>query len=237
MNARQRHQLRGPAGRGGFTILELLMSLLLMSMLLTAIALAMRASMDSYEQNRNAAAVNQTARALATRMQREIRQAEAVDFAYTAGASQVVITPPAVAGLQEIIYSYNSSNQTLTQSLHYTSGSITNATIGNYTAFEIVITPPISTSGLQDITYNYTSATNTLTYSRHYTNVSMDANETLFDSSSEVELSGFSVTYIIVPNAQGAWCTQRVTCTTYFTIDGQTTPLVFTASPRRNQTY
>ena len=185
MNARQRHQLRGPADRGGFTIVELLMSLLLMSMLLTAIALAMRASMDSYEQNRNAAAVNQAARALAIRMQREIRQAEAVD--YTAGVSKVVITPPASAsGLLEITYSYNSINQTLTYSLRYTD-----------------------------------SGKNTT--------------ETLFNSSSEVKLSDFFVTYDPVPNARGLL--QQVTCTTYFTIDGQTTPLVFTASPSRNQTY
>ena len=185
MNTRQRHQLRGPADRGGFTIIELLVSLMLVSMLLTAIALAMRASMDSYEQNRNASAVNQAGRSLALRMQREIRQAEAVD--YTAGSSKVVITPPANAsGLLEIIYSYTSSNRTLT-------------------------------------------------YSLHYTDTAKNTTETLFNSSSEVELSGFFVTYDTVPNARGLL--QQVICTTYFTLDGQTSPLVFTASPRRNQTY
>jgi len=186
MNINQQYQLRGLAGRGGFTILELLVSLLLASMLLTAIALATRASMDSYEQNRNAAAVNQASRSLAMRMQRELRQAEAVD--YTAGSSKVVITPP------------------------------TNA------------------SGLQNITYTYDSTNKTLTYSLGYTDTGKNTTETLFDSASEVQLSGFFVTYKTVQN-QGLLCTQRVICTTYFTIDGQTSPLVFTASPRRNQTY
>jgi Tfp pilus assembly protein PilV len=163
------------------------MSLMLVSMLLTAIAMAMHASMDSYEQNRNAAAVNQAARSLATRIQREIRQAAAVD--YTAGAAKVVITPPA------------------------------------------------NPSGLLMIVYNYNAANKTLTYTVRYADSNKNATETLFDSASEVELSGFSVTYNTVLNAQGQWCTQRVVCTTYFTIDGQTSPLVFTASPRRNQTY
>jgi type II secretory pathway pseudopilin PulG len=215
------------------------MSLLLMSMLLTAIALAMRASMDSYEQNRNAAAVNQTARALATRMQREIRQAEAVD-ANTASNVKVVIIPPASpAGLQEITYSYNSSDQTFTYHLHYTDSSndTTETPISSSSEIRVVITPPAGASGLQRIIYWYNSSNQTLTCSRHYTNVSMDASETLFGSSSEVELSGFHVTWNTVKNAQGLWCTQRMTCTTYFTIDGQTTPLVFTASPSRNQTY
>jgi len=186
MNARQQyqHRPRRPAGGGGFTIIELLMSLLLVSMLLTAIALAMKASMDSYQQNHNAAAVNQASRSLALRMQREIRQAKAVD--YIAAASQVVITPPTGAsGLQDITYTYNSANKTLTQSLHYTD-----------------------------------SGKNTT--------------ETLFNSSSEVLLSGFFVTR--VPTQNLSPCT-KVICTTYFTIDGQSSPLVFTASPRRNQTY
>jgi len=187
MNARQRHQPSVPAGRGGFTIVELLMSLLLVSILLTAVALAMRASMDTYQQNINAAAVNQAARSLAMRMQREIRQAVSVD--YNAGASKVVITPPANA------------------------------------------------AGLQTITYNYDSIQEKLTYSRSYADSGKNTTETLFDSSTEIRLTGFFITYKTVQNAQGQWCTQRVICTTYFTIDGQNSPLVFTASPRRNLTY
>jgi len=174
-------------GRGGFTIVELLIALLLMTMLLTSIAVAMRASLDSYEQNRNAAAVNQASRALAMRLQREIRQAEAVD--YTAGNTRAVITPPPDA------------------------------------------------SGLQEIVYDYDSSSKTLTYSRHYADSSKNTTTTIFDSSSDITLSGFYLTYNVVQNDQGLWCTQRVVCTTYYTIDGSTTPLVFTASPRRNLTY
>lgn len=174
-------------GRGGFTVVELLISLLLVSMLLTSIALTMRASLDSYRQNQNAAAVNQASRALAMRIQRELRQAEAVD--YSVGNTKIVITPPAGAsGLQEIVYQYNASQKTLTYSLNYS-----------------------------DTTKNTTT--------------------TLFDSSTEITLSGFYVTYNVMQNAEGLWCTQRVICTTYYTIDGQTSPLVFTANPRRNLTY
>jgi type II secretory pathway pseudopilin PulG len=186
MNTRQQyqHQLRRPAGGGGFTIIELLMSLLLVSMLLTAIALAMKSSMDSYQQNHNASAVNQASRSLALRIQREIRQAVAVD--YTAAESKVVITPPTGA------------------------------------------------SGLLDITYTYTLANKTLTYGLRYADTGKNTTETLFNSSSEVELSGFFVTRV---PAQGLGPCTKVICTTYFTIDGQSSPLVFTASPRRNQTY
>jgi len=179
--------MRGRAGRLGFTLTELMISLLLVSMLLTAIALAMRASMDSYEQNRNASAVNQASRALAMRMQREIRLADAVD--YTAGGNKVVITPPS------------------------------------------------NPSGLLEITYEYTIGTRTLTYTLDYVNANDDVTETLFDTDSEVSLSGFYVTYVTGVDGQSMACTKRVICTTYYTIDGQTTPLVFTASPRRNITY
>ncbi len=173
--------------RGGFTMVELLIALLLVTMLLSAIALTMRASLYSYQQNQNAASVNQASRALAMRIQRELRQAEAVDY-----------------------------------------------TVGNS---KIVITPPTSASGLEEIAYAYDSATNTLTYSLSYADSGKDTTSTLFDSDSEITLSGFYVTYNVVQNDQSLWCTQRVICTTYYTIDGQTSPLVFTASPRRNLTY
>jgi len=187
MNASKTIGTLREACRRGFTVIELLISLLLVSMLLTTIALAMRASMDSYEQNRFASAVNQASRALAMRMQREIRQADAVDYA--AGSQKVVITPPPNA------------------------------------------------SGLQEITYEYTPATKTLTYSLEYANPANDVTETLFDSASEVVLSGFYVTYNTGQDGQGLSCTKRVICTAYFTVDGQTTPLVFTGSPRRNLSY
>lgn len=187
MNANKTTSERGRAGRLGFTIIEMLMSLMLVSMLLTTIALAMRASMDTYEANRNLSAVNQASRSLAMRIQREVRQAEAVDF--TVGINKLVITPPP------------------------------------------------NMSGLQQITYQYTGGTKTLTYSLEYSNPANDATETLFDADGDVTLSGFYVTYVTGLNEQGLTCTKRVICTTYYTIDGQTSPLVFTASPRRNQSY
>ncbi len=186
MNA-QKHTRGAQDGRGGFTIVELLMALLLVSMLLTSIAVAMRASLDSYQQNQNAAAVNQASRTLAMRVQRELRQAEAVD--YTVGDNKIVITPPANA------------------------------------------------NGLQEIIYDYDTGQKQLTYSLHYTDTGKNTTTTLFDSSTEVTLSGFYITYNVMQNGEGLWCTQRVVCTTYYTIDGQTSPLVFTASPRRNLTY
>ena len=186
MNARK-NTSQSRRGRAGFTVVELLISLLLVSMLLTSIALTMRTSLDSYRQNQNAAAVNQASRALAMRIQRELRQAEAVD--YSAGNTSIAITPPA------------------------------------------------SASGLQEIVYQYDSANKKLTYSLNYTDTSKNTTTTLFDSSTEITLSGFYVTYNVMQNEEGLWCTQRVICTTYYTIDGQTSPLVFTASPRRNLTY
>ena len=187
MNACRGKRTRSHAGGAGFTIVEMLIALMLVSMLLTSIALAMRASMQSYEQNRHASAVNQNSRALAMRIQREVRQAEAVDFSVPSN--------------------------------------------------KLVITPPTNASGLKKITYEYVGTSRTLTYSLEYIDSSKDVSETLFDPSSQVQLSGFYVTYNTVQNDQGLWCTRRVISTTYFTVNGQTTPLVFSASPRRNLSY
>lgn len=107
------HRTTRPGARGaGFTLVELLISVTLISMLLSAIALAMHASLHSYDENDKTAIFTQTTRTLFVRMRREMRTAAAVDF--EAPSNKLVIIPPADgSGLEQIEYEYNSSTKTL----------------------------------------------------------------------------------------------------------------------------
>jgi prepilin-type N-terminal cleavage/methylation domain-containing protein len=98
--------------RPGFTLVEMLISVVLLAVLLTAIALAMRASLTAYRQNDNSAVLTQTTRALLMRIGREIRTSEAVN--YEADDNQLIILPPDnEAGLEQIKYDYDSGAKTL----------------------------------------------------------------------------------------------------------------------------
>ncbi|MCD6304040.1 MAG: prepilin-type N-terminal cleavage/methylation domain-containing protein [Planctomycetes bacterium] len=102
---------RGRRRRAGFTLIEMLISLVLVALLLTAIAAATYASMKSYDQNVEMAAVNQTTRMLVMRIRRDVRTAEAID--YTAEYNQLVIYPPAEEQIDEIRYEYDYATGTL----------------------------------------------------------------------------------------------------------------------------
>ncbi len=76
--------------RQGFTIVEMLMALAILAMLLSAVALAMHASLHNYGENTNIAELTQTARVVLNRMMSEIRTADAIDSA----SQRVTIIPP-----------------------------------------------------------------------------------------------------------------------------------------------
>lgn len=113
--------------QAGLTIIEMLLSLVLMSLLLTAIAAATRASLSSYDQNAKSAAVQQAARSLLMRMRREIRTAEAVDAQAESG--NLVLSPPASTGIDQIRYEYDAG----TQSLYY------HRTVGGETTTDTIL--------------------------------------------------------------------------------------------------
>jgi prepilin-type N-terminal cleavage/methylation domain-containing protein len=113
--------------QSGFTLIELLIGLMLVALLLTSIAVATHASLNSYNENAKFAALNQTTRVLLARMRREIRTAEAVD--YQAESGNVVISPPASTGVDEIRYEYDYE----TQRLYY------HQTIGGQTTKQTVL--------------------------------------------------------------------------------------------------
>lgn len=92
---------KSPQTRRGFTIVEMLMALAILAMLLSAVALAMHASLHNYGENTKIAELTQAARVVLNRMMSEIRTAEAVDSA----SQRVTIVPPTnPAGLTEIEY-------------------------------------------------------------------------------------------------------------------------------------
>ena len=105
----------------------MLFGLVLLAMLLTSIAVATHACLTSYNENAKFAALNQASRVLLARMRREIRTAEAVN--YQAEPGNLVISPPAGAGVDQIRYEHDYE----TQSLYY------HQTIGAETTTQTVL--------------------------------------------------------------------------------------------------
>lgn len=98
--------------QSGFTLIEVMISAVLLSILLSAIGLATHASLMAQKENTDMAGVNQTARVLLMRMRRDIRTASAVD--HTAPANKLVIFPPDNgSNPDEVTYEYNSVTRTL----------------------------------------------------------------------------------------------------------------------------
>ena len=87
-----------------FTIAELLISLTLMVVLMTAIAVATQGTLSAYEHNNRTSELTQLARAIQQRMTREIRTAVAVDC-----ATNTLIIAPA-EGPDEVRYFLDDSN-------------------------------------------------------------------------------------------------------------------------------
>jgi len=86
-----------------FTLVETVLTVTLTAMLLAAIAVAVKTSLSSYQNNEKVAAVTQGARSALNQMMRDIRAAEAVE----ALPARLTIVPPAdVSGLQQIQYEF-----------------------------------------------------------------------------------------------------------------------------------
>jgi prepilin-type N-terminal cleavage/methylation domain-containing protein len=90
---------RAASHRCAFTLAEMLIALVITALLLTAVAVAMHASLFSYKENEEIASATQTARSILGRMSRDIRTAQAID--YTGGL--LTIIPPS-GDISEIQY-------------------------------------------------------------------------------------------------------------------------------------
>ncbi|MDY7009651.1 MAG: prepilin-type N-terminal cleavage/methylation domain-containing protein [Planctomycetota bacterium] len=81
---------RAKIHRRGFTIAEMLIALAILAMILSAVSIAMHASLQNYGENTKIAELTQTARVVLNRMMSEIRTTDAVDSA----SQRVSIIPP-----------------------------------------------------------------------------------------------------------------------------------------------
>ena len=95
-----------PAARRGLTVVEMLISLALMAALLASIAGGMYASMRTFEENDDMAAVSQSSRYILNRMTSEVRTADAVDA--SSPTLLRIIPPPNVENIAMIEYQFSS---------------------------------------------------------------------------------------------------------------------------------
>jgi prepilin-type N-terminal cleavage/methylation domain-containing protein len=96
------------SNRNGFTLVEMLMSLMIMSMLLAAVAVAVHASSVNYRQNEEMYRAMTTARAALLRITNDIRTAQGVEVIEPASQCSMV-----TAAGSDITYLYNSGDSTL----------------------------------------------------------------------------------------------------------------------------
>ena len=79
------------ARKHGFTLVEVLISVMLLSLLVTSVATAVRAALGSCKDNASSEQLNQTTRNLLLRITREMRTCDAID--QLAGTSHLTIYP------------------------------------------------------------------------------------------------------------------------------------------------
>jgi prepilin-type N-terminal cleavage/methylation domain-containing protein len=96
----------------GFTLVEVLISVMLLSLLVTSVATAVRAALGSCKDNASSDQLNQTTRNLLLRITREMRTCDAID--QLAGDSHLAIYPITnAANIQKIEYVWDSHAKTL----------------------------------------------------------------------------------------------------------------------------
>ncbi|MDP7163467.1 MAG: type II secretion system protein [Phycisphaerae bacterium] len=97
----------------GFTLVEVVMAIAIMAFLMTAVGLAVRASVDGYSENEKVARAMQGAQVVLERMTRQLRTAQEVDFTQTVEQEQgtnvdvttLIITAPwDGSGLAQVRY-------------------------------------------------------------------------------------------------------------------------------------
>jgi prepilin-type N-terminal cleavage/methylation domain-containing protein len=147
--------------QGGFSLIEVLISLALLAALLTAIAYAMQGSASSYSQNDEISAMTQTARSVLSKMAHEIRASNDTSFTGT----HITIFPIASgSGLTQIEYNYQNGN------LNYI--TTVNGVVTSYpliTSTEKVRLSAFTVARTQGVDANNTACTAVLTASMTFT--------------------------------------------------------------------
>jgi type II secretory pathway pseudopilin PulG len=101
-----------PAARGrrgkrqAFTLVEALLTLVILAVLLVALGTAVYSSMESFRENQRIATASQTARGLLQRMMREVRKADDAN-ANATGFTLIFVGDP--NGLSQIQYQYDAN--------------------------------------------------------------------------------------------------------------------------------
>jgi prepilin-type N-terminal cleavage/methylation domain-containing protein len=85
----------------GFSFVEVLIAVVLMAMLMTSVAAAVHAALQSYRENELITSMTQSARSILTRMMRDVRTADEVDSTST---SLSILPPDDGSGVTLIQY-------------------------------------------------------------------------------------------------------------------------------------
>ncbi|MHC4295081.1 MAG: PilW family protein [Planctomycetota bacterium] len=95
--------MKRKTGQAAFTLAEMLIALVILSMLMAAIATAVHASLMSYTENTKIATVTQTGRTVLNRITRDVRTAQAINYDYV---KLTIIPPDDGSGITKIEYQH-----------------------------------------------------------------------------------------------------------------------------------
>ena len=99
---------RAKTSRCGFTVIEMLMTLMILGMLLTALAAAFSASIANFKVNEDAFKLTNSARQALSRITTELRTAIAVEVSEPSYQCSLI-----TSGNSDITYKFDSTNNTL----------------------------------------------------------------------------------------------------------------------------
>jgi prepilin-type N-terminal cleavage/methylation domain-containing protein len=135
-----------------FTLIEVLLATALLALLLSAVAVAMHASMQSYTENEHLTALTQAARSVLSRMMRDVRTADAVDSTSTT----LTILPPADgSGVTQVQYAWTGGSLTYSQTTG--AGTTTEVLLGGNAAVSAQAFAVARETGVADgLTYTKT---------------------------------------------------------------------------------
>ncbi len=120
----------------GFTLVEVLLSLAIMALLLTAAGVAVHASMMNHEESGELATAAQATRVLCERMARDCRTASAIDFSAPDDTLRLV-PPTGDHGITQIEYAFDADQSALLYRLTTGEGTEEHVLIGGEDDIEV----------------------------------------------------------------------------------------------------
>jgi prepilin-type N-terminal cleavage/methylation domain-containing protein len=138
----------------GFSVVEVLIAVALMAVLITSVAAAVHAALQSYRENELITSMTQSARSILTRMMRDVRTADEVD---STSASLSILPPDDGSGVTLIRYELAGGT------LFY------RRTVGSTTTSEVLLAPEDQVSVDSFIVTRQTGLRDTLIYTQSVT--------------------------------------------------------------------